>query len=52
MFITCGEDDERRRQDRKNERWIPMANKLTAANQHDSRSWKKHERSQKTTESR
>ena len=25
MFITCGYDEERRREDRKNERWIPMA---------------------------
>ena len=25
MFITCGYDEERRREDRKNERWIPLA---------------------------
>ena len=25
MSITCGYDEERRREDRKNERWIPMA---------------------------
>ena len=25
MFITCGYDEERRREDRKNEIWIPLA---------------------------
>ena len=25
MFITCRYDEERRKEDRKNERWIPMA---------------------------